>query len=145
MTSPPVIHCQFFELFGARQSTASNLASLWNYYAAHEPLLRDRKILPHATHSQTCCYRGSSMLLSWKHISQTVSQWLQCNVPFVVTDIPPQDCVPDWVCVLMRLNAFLAIGRMSLNNGMGLQKPLEHLQMGSKFMYRYVIMMQQFF
>ncbi|GFW43233.1 hypothetical protein TNCV_1349961 [Trichonephila clavipes] len=28
LTSPSVIHCQFFELFGARRSTASKLASL---------------------------------------------------------------------------------------------------------------------
>ncbi|GFW44268.1 uncharacterized protein TNCV_1746971 [Trichonephila clavipes] len=34
-----------FELFGARRSTASKLASLWNCSAAHELLLRDRKIL----------------------------------------------------------------------------------------------------
>ncbi|GFU58771.1 uncharacterized protein TNCV_3089121 [Trichonephila clavipes] len=36
---------QFFESFGARRSTASKLASLWNCSAAHEPLLRERKIL----------------------------------------------------------------------------------------------------
>ena len=45
MMSLSVFHCQFFELFGARQSTATKLASLWNCSAAHELLLRDRKIL----------------------------------------------------------------------------------------------------
>ncbi|GFX79621.1 uncharacterized protein TNCV_826091 [Trichonephila clavipes] len=40
-----VIHCQFFELFGSRRSPAFKLASLWNCLAAHELLLRDRKIL----------------------------------------------------------------------------------------------------
>ncbi|GFT43057.1 uncharacterized protein TNCV_3768981 [Trichonephila clavipes] len=42
LTSPSVDHCQ---LFGARRSTASKLASLWNDSTAHELLLRDRKIL----------------------------------------------------------------------------------------------------
>ncbi|GFX14892.1 hypothetical protein TNCV_1486341 [Trichonephila clavipes] len=45
LTSPSVVHSQFFELFGARRSTAFKLASLWNCSAAHELLLRDRKIL----------------------------------------------------------------------------------------------------
>ncbi|GFW38390.1 uncharacterized protein TNCV_1332431 [Trichonephila clavipes] len=45
LTSPSVIHCQFFVLFGSRQSTASKLASLWNCSAAHELLFCDRKIL----------------------------------------------------------------------------------------------------
>ncbi|GFU36377.1 hypothetical protein TNCV_4915981 [Trichonephila clavipes] len=45
LTSPSVVHCQFFELFGARRSTASKLASLRNCSAAHELLLRDKKIL----------------------------------------------------------------------------------------------------
>ncbi|GFY26048.1 uncharacterized protein TNCV_1917981 [Trichonephila clavipes] len=40
-----VVHCQFFELFDAHQSTASKIASLWNGSAAHELLLRDIKIL----------------------------------------------------------------------------------------------------
>ncbi|GFV11554.1 uncharacterized protein TNCV_975461 [Trichonephila clavipes] len=44
LTSPSVVHCQFFELFGARRSTASKLTSLWNCSAAPELLLRDRKI-----------------------------------------------------------------------------------------------------
>ncbi|GFY07487.1 uncharacterized protein TNCV_5086721 [Trichonephila clavipes] len=33
--SPSVVHCQFFELFGARRSTASKLASLWNCSTVH--------------------------------------------------------------------------------------------------------------
>ncbi|GFS87938.1 hypothetical protein TNCV_3426881 [Trichonephila clavipes] len=45
LTSPFIVHCQFFELFGARRTTASKLASLWNYSAAHELLFRDRKTL----------------------------------------------------------------------------------------------------
>ncbi|GFV07819.1 hypothetical protein TNCV_305671 [Trichonephila clavipes] len=45
LMSPSVIHCQFFKLFGALRSIASCLASLWNCSAAHEPLLRNRKIL----------------------------------------------------------------------------------------------------
>ncbi|GFT83310.1 uncharacterized protein TNCV_3003821 [Trichonephila clavipes] len=40
-----VVLCQFFELFDARRSTASKFASVWNCSAAHELLLRDRKIL----------------------------------------------------------------------------------------------------
>ncbi|GFV25418.1 transposable element Tc3 transposase [Trichonephila clavipes] len=35
LTSPSVVHFQFFELFGARRSIASILASLWNCSAAH--------------------------------------------------------------------------------------------------------------
>ncbi|GFY24435.1 uncharacterized protein TNCV_1014831 [Trichonephila clavipes] len=46
LTSPSVTHCRFFELFGARRSTASKIASLWNCSTAHELLLRDREILP---------------------------------------------------------------------------------------------------
>ncbi|GFS76063.1 hypothetical protein TNCV_4666691 [Trichonephila clavipes] len=42
LTSPSVAYCQFF---GARRSTAFKLTSLWNCSAAHELLLRDRKIL----------------------------------------------------------------------------------------------------
>ncbi|GFX28119.1 hypothetical protein TNCV_424461 [Trichonephila clavipes] len=42
---PSVVNCQFFELFGACRSTASKLASLWKCSAAHELLLRDRKVL----------------------------------------------------------------------------------------------------
>ncbi|GFW39533.1 hypothetical protein TNCV_3908421 [Trichonephila clavipes] len=34
--SPCVVQCHFFEFFGARWSTASKLASLWNCYAAHD-------------------------------------------------------------------------------------------------------------
>ncbi|GFX25343.1 uncharacterized protein TNCV_1275031 [Trichonephila clavipes] len=45
LASPSTIHCQFFELFGARRSTASKLASLWNCSPAHKLLLRGRKIL----------------------------------------------------------------------------------------------------
>ncbi|GFY04475.1 hypothetical protein TNCV_4415631 [Trichonephila clavipes] len=45
LTLPFVVSCQFLELFGARRSTASKLASLWNCSAAHELLLCDRKIL----------------------------------------------------------------------------------------------------
>ncbi|GFW37120.1 hypothetical protein TNCV_5020181 [Trichonephila clavipes] len=45
LMSPPVIYCQCFEFFGARRYTASKLALLWNCSAAHELLLRDRKIL----------------------------------------------------------------------------------------------------
>ncbi|GFV50194.1 hypothetical protein TNCV_621071 [Trichonephila clavipes] len=45
LTSPSVVHWQFFELFGSRRSTASKLASLWNCSAAHELILRNRKIL----------------------------------------------------------------------------------------------------
>ncbi|GFX63500.1 palmitoleoyl-protein carboxylesterase NOTUM [Trichonephila clavipes] len=40
LTSPSVVHCQFFELFGAPWSTASKLASLWNCSTEHEFLLR---------------------------------------------------------------------------------------------------------
>ncbi|GFU99161.1 retrovirus-related Pol polyprotein from transposon 17.6 [Trichonephila clavipes] len=43
-SSPSVVHCQFSELLGARWSTASKLASLWNCSAVHELLLRDRKV-----------------------------------------------------------------------------------------------------
>ncbi|GFX04958.1 hypothetical protein TNCV_2249411 [Trichonephila clavipes] len=32
--SPSIVHCQFFELFGARWSTASKLSSLWNCSAS---------------------------------------------------------------------------------------------------------------
>ncbi|GFS70799.1 hypothetical protein TNCV_1232021 [Trichonephila clavipes] len=42
LTSPSVVHCQFFELFGVCQSTASKLVSLWNCSAAHELLLSDK-------------------------------------------------------------------------------------------------------
>ncbi|GFV02672.1 hypothetical protein TNCV_2743451 [Trichonephila clavipes] len=35
LTSPPVVHYQFFELLGARRSPASKLASLWNCSAEH--------------------------------------------------------------------------------------------------------------
>ncbi|GFS91581.1 hypothetical protein TNCV_1139911 [Trichonephila clavipes] len=45
LISLSVVHFQFFELSGARRSTASKLASLRNCLAAHELLLRDRKIL----------------------------------------------------------------------------------------------------
>ncbi|GFV51815.1 hypothetical protein TNCV_1321711 [Trichonephila clavipes] len=45
LKSPSVVHCQFFKLFGAHRFTASELASLWNCYAAHELQLRDRRIL----------------------------------------------------------------------------------------------------
>ncbi|GFV21415.1 hypothetical protein TNCV_2371721 [Trichonephila clavipes] len=45
LKSPSVVHCQFFELFGARRSTVSKLASLWNCSTAHELLLHDSKIL----------------------------------------------------------------------------------------------------
>ncbi|GFY13604.1 hypothetical protein TNCV_4959741 [Trichonephila clavipes] len=45
LTSPSFIHCQCFELFGARRSTASKLVSPWNCSAAHELLLCNRKIL----------------------------------------------------------------------------------------------------
>ncbi|GFX20799.1 hypothetical protein TNCV_78561 [Trichonephila clavipes] len=44
LTPPSVVHCQFFKLFGALRSTASQLASLWNCSVAHELLLRDKKI-----------------------------------------------------------------------------------------------------
>ncbi|GFV18728.1 uncharacterized protein TNCV_4756151 [Trichonephila clavipes] len=43
LTSPSLIYCPFFKPFGARRSTVSKLASLWNF--SHELLLRDRKIL----------------------------------------------------------------------------------------------------
>ncbi|GFU66199.1 hypothetical protein TNCV_2858721 [Trichonephila clavipes] len=45
LTSPSVVHCQFFKLVSTRRSTASKLVSLWNYSTAHKLLLRDRKIL----------------------------------------------------------------------------------------------------
>ncbi|GFU68064.1 piggyBac transposable element-derived protein 4 [Trichonephila clavipes] len=45
LTSPTVVHCQFFELFSARWFTASKLTSLWNCSAAHE-LLFTRKENP---------------------------------------------------------------------------------------------------
>ncbi|GFV62020.1 uncharacterized protein TNCV_4108231 [Trichonephila clavipes] len=38
LTSPSVIHSQFFELFGARRSTASKLVSLWNCSAIRPPI-----------------------------------------------------------------------------------------------------------
>ncbi|GFW88576.1 hypothetical protein TNCV_828451 [Trichonephila clavipes] len=47
LKSPSFVDSQFFELFGARGSTASQLASLWNCFAAHELVLYDRKILLH--------------------------------------------------------------------------------------------------
>ncbi|GFV77917.1 hypothetical protein TNCV_711 [Trichonephila clavipes] len=42
---PSIVLCQVFELFGARRSTASKLASLWNCSAAHELLLLYCKFL----------------------------------------------------------------------------------------------------
>ncbi|GFT55431.1 hypothetical protein TNCV_3606891 [Trichonephila clavipes] len=45
LMSPSVIPCQCFELFGARRSSASILASLLNCSTEHKLLLRDRKIL----------------------------------------------------------------------------------------------------
>ncbi|GFT70432.1 hypothetical protein TNCV_2658631 [Trichonephila clavipes] len=45
LTSPSVVYCQFFELFGARRSTASKFTSLWNCSTAHELVLCERKIL----------------------------------------------------------------------------------------------------
>ncbi|GFU27572.1 uncharacterized protein TNCV_282931 [Trichonephila clavipes] len=50
LKSPSIVHCQFFELFGAHRSTASKLASPWNCSAGHEllenPPSRRPKILP---------------------------------------------------------------------------------------------------
>ncbi|GFX43354.1 uncharacterized protein TNCV_4873741 [Trichonephila clavipes] len=44
LTSPSVVHCQFFELFGARRSPASKTCiTLWNCSTTHELLLRDMK------------------------------------------------------------------------------------------------------
>ncbi|GFU88545.1 hypothetical protein TNCV_4442221 [Trichonephila clavipes] len=43
LTSPSVVHWQFFQLFGAHRSTAFKLVSLWNSSAVHE--LHDRKII----------------------------------------------------------------------------------------------------
>ncbi|GFU65763.1 uncharacterized protein TNCV_5058971 [Trichonephila clavipes] len=40
LTPPSVVHCLFFELFSARRSTASKLASLWNSSAAQAPIAR---------------------------------------------------------------------------------------------------------
>ena len=43
LASPSIVHCQIFESFGARRSTASKLVSLWNCFVAYELLLRCRK------------------------------------------------------------------------------------------------------
>ncbi|GFW99264.1 hypothetical protein TNCV_3980891 [Trichonephila clavipes] len=43
--SPSVVHCEFFQLFGAPSVHCFKLVSLWNSTAAHELQLRDRKIL----------------------------------------------------------------------------------------------------
>ncbi|GFX34443.1 hypothetical protein TNCV_3656811 [Trichonephila clavipes] len=45
LMSSSVIHFQSLEFYGARRSTVSKLASLWNCFAAHKLLLDDMKIL----------------------------------------------------------------------------------------------------
>ncbi|GFX12942.1 hypothetical protein TNCV_3659381 [Trichonephila clavipes] len=54
-----------------------------------------------------------NVLLPLRHISLTVGRRLQCNVPLVVTDIPPRGRVQEPQCVPMWMDAFLTTGNVS--------------------------------
>ncbi|GFU22132.1 hypothetical protein TNCV_2060191 [Trichonephila clavipes] len=79
LTSPSVVHCQLFELFDARRSTASKLASLWNFFAAQQ--VHGRRIPGHV-YDYDCC------LPTVEHESGSVMIWaavLWFSVELIVT------------------------------------------------------------